>query len=376
MNTQIIRRIVLFALMPTTGLSLTSSAPAAPVKKPAVAKPAAKKSATDKPAVAKPVARTPRLVREVLGTEQLEGYEGALGETFTLGKSSPLNFTLRRAEYSVSRSNIGGYAHFAKGDEKLLVLHYTVQNPQQRPFNYSTSYLSFKAVDASDVTRNYVGDIAREGTGESLGITLHPGQKVDAYTTIKVAARGEVPKLIVAHAYEPKTPIIRYDLRGQAQKLIAPFADPADATGATALRLIPATAGTFYPVTDHFDARLDAVTYTTEPIKARAPGAGKRYCVATFMLLSKGPKQGRYGYSYFRADLKDADGEKVNYNTSMLKAARDEEAHGELEPGEEVRVRFYWVLPENVAARTVLLQYGYDRESRTYAFDVAAAPAR
>jgi hypothetical protein len=55
----------------------------------------------------------------------------------------------------------------------------------------------------------------------------------------------------------------------------------------------------------------------------------------------------------------------------MLKATRDERAGGDLQPGEEARVRFFFELPPNVDAKTILLQYGYDRESRTYAFDVS-----
>jgi hypothetical protein len=245
---------------------------AAPVKKPA----AAKKPTATKP-TAKPATKQRKLIREVLGTEQLQGYEGSFGETFTLGKQMPLNFTLRKAEYSVSRANIGGTAYFPKGDEKLLVLRYTVQNPQKQPFNYSTSYLTFKAVDANGVTRNYVGDIAREVTGEPLRLTLNPGQKVDGYTVIKVAAYGEVPKLIVGHGYETTTPIIRYDLRDRVAKLAAPFADPEDAKGATRRKMVPAKAGEFYPVIDDCDARLDSVAYTTDSLQGRTPKKGRPF---------------------------------------------------------------------------------------------------
>jgi hypothetical protein len=103
------------------------------------------------------------------------------------------------------------------------------------------------------------------------------------------------------------------------------------------------------------------------------PKEGYRYCFAKFTIKNRGPRPARYSYSYFRADLKDADGEKTEYNTSILKASRDEESSGELAPGEEARIRFYFAVPKSVDAKTVLVQYGYDRESRTYAF---AVPAR
>ncbi|HVF85081.1 MAG TPA: hypothetical protein VM821_03805, partial [Abditibacteriaceae bacterium] len=181
--------------------------------------------AAPKKAATKTLQAKPKLIREVLGTTQLSGYEGQLKQTFTLGKNSPFNFTLNRVEYSISRVNVGTYAHFPKGDEKMLVLHLTVQNPRPRVLNFSANYLAISAVDANGVTRNYIGDIARETTAESVNIALNPGQKIEAYTAIPVAAFGAVPKLIVRSAYETQAPIVRYDLRGVAQKLAAPYAD-------------------------------------------------------------------------------------------------------------------------------------------------------
>jgi hypothetical protein len=349
-------------MLPVLAASAQNVAHAAPAKKAAVAK--------------KTAAKQPVLIREVMGTEQLLGYEGALGQTFTLGKDMPLNFTLRKVESSAGRSNIGDYIAYPKGDEKLLIVRYTVQNPQNKPFNYSANYLTFRAVDANGVTRNHSGHIAREITGEALRLTLNPGQKVDAYTAIKVAAFGEVPKLIVAHYYETKAPIVRYDLRAKAVKLAAPFAGPEDAKGATARKMVPANAGAFYPVTEFFDVRLDSANYSTEPNMGHKVGAGKRFVNAVFTIRNKGPRATRYSAADFRADLKDADGEKVNYNSEMLKPSRDERASGELLPGEEARVRFFFELPQNVDAKTVLLQYGYDRESRTYAYDVSTVASK
>jgi hypothetical protein len=181
-----------------------------------------------------PAKKAPKLIREVLGTTQLQGYEGRVGETFTLGKNMPFNFTLRSAEYSVSRVNFGGTTYFPKGDEKMLVLRFTVQNPTSRVFNYTYSYIKFTAVDSTGVSREHVGDVAREVTNQTGTFPLNPGQKIDVYTTIRVAAFGAVPKLIVRPAYETEAPIVRYDLRNVAKKLPAPFSESKDP--ATALK--------------------------------------------------------------------------------------------------------------------------------------------
>ncbi|HEX9995546.1 MAG TPA: DUF4352 domain-containing protein [Abditibacterium sp.] len=352
----------LFILTPALLLLALGAVPAPEsATAPRKSKPAAK-------AVAK--AKTRKLIKEVMGTEQLTGWEGSLGEMFTLGTNPAFNFALKKAQYSAGRANIGISPYVAKADEKLLVLHFTIQNSQPRPMHFGSYYLSVKAVDSGGVTREYVRDIARENTGESISMTLNRGQKVDAYTVIPVAGWGEVPKLIVANAYTPKAPVVRYDLRGKVAKLAAPFAEPKD--GATALKLVPVKAGQFYPVTDRFDARLDSVTYSSDKLQNRAPSAGKRFVIATFTLQNKSLKDHQFSQSVFRADLKDADGEKTSYNNSILKGSRDEEAGSELAPGEEARVRFYWELPEKVEPKTILLQYGYDKEARTFAYDVAS----
>src|SRR5579871_6690364 len=67
----------------------------------------------------------------VQGTAQLAGENGKIGVTYTLGKSSPYNFTLLDARYSASRVVIGGDTAMPKADEKLLVVDFTVQNPQK-----------------------------------------------------------------------------------------------------------------------------------------------------------------------------------------------------------------------------------------------------
>jgi hypothetical protein len=353
------------SLLTLTGVALiTPLVLAAP--KPTTSKPSTKTPAKA-PAKA-PVKKPVKLIREVLGTEALTGYEGSLGETFTIGKEMPMNFTLKKAVYTVGRSNIGGYSQFPKGDEKLLILHFSIQNPRKTAFRISKSYINFKAVDSSGVTRTDVGDIARDVTGESMSYQLQPGQKVDGYTAIKVAAFGEVPKLIVQATYEPKAPIVRYDLRNKVGKLTEPYAEPTDPKGATARKIVPAKQGVFYPVTDLFDVKIDTISYSKEIGKRKADD-GKYYCIATATIQNRGPRTANYSQSYFRADLKDVDGEKTNYNTSMLKGSRDEESFGPLSEGETTRVRFYWLLPEGVEAQSVLLRYGYDNEARTFAIE-------
>lgn len=86
------------------------------------------------PAFAQTRSATPAApsTRVVQGTTQLAGDVGVIGKAFTIGKNeNAINFTLTSAEFSVSRVTVGEDVYTPKADEKLLVLRYTVHNPQK-----------------------------------------------------------------------------------------------------------------------------------------------------------------------------------------------------------------------------------------------------
>ncbi|MPY66411.1 hypothetical protein F8S09_06835 [Deinococcus sp. SDU3-2] len=301
--------------------------------------------------------------RAVQGTTQLDGVAAKFGETFTLGKQSPLNFTLLKAEYSVGRVVIGNTVYFPKAAEKLLILHYTVHNPQKAEVRYYWPEVRFTAVDAQDRNSPSVQAVARDGTGESLEVRLKPAQKINVMTVIRVPAAGVVPKLMV----QREAALLRYDLRGQVTPLARGIADPADTSGATPLTQVPTAPNTFSPL-ERFDVRLDEVKFTGEALGGKAPPTGQRYLSAVFTIRNMEPGGGRYLWSDFKPVLKDADGERMEYNQTMLKASRDEKAGGTLTAGEEARVRFFFALPANVNAQSLMLT---DGSGRAYVYDLS-----
>lgn len=304
--------------------------------------------------------------RVVQGTTQLEGVAAKMGQTFTLGKGSPLNFTLLRAEYSVGRVVIGRAVYFPKVGEKLLILHYSVHNPQKAEVRYYWPDLRFTAFDAQDRGFPYVQAVARDGTSESLEVRLKPAEKLNVMTVIRVPAAGVVPKLMVQRDGDGGE-VLRYALRGAVTPLATGIADPTDASGATPLAGVPTTPNTFSPL-ERFDVRLDAVRFTGEALGGKAPAAGQRYLSAVFTIRNMEPGGGRYLWSDFKSTLKDADGERVEYNQLMLKAGRDDKAGGTLGAGEEARVRFFFALPANVNAQSLSLT---DSSGRAYVYDLS-----
>ena len=346
---------------------------------PAMAQTPAKKAALKKPAAAAAKSAKPS-GPIVLGTTQMAGDFGQMGTTYTIGKFEPINFTLKSADYSVDPISIGMNTWVPKADEKLLVLHFTIHNPLPREQSYSWSSVRFTAVDAKDTNHDFIQCTMREGDGsEPLSIRLKPAQKLDVATAILVPAEGVVPKLIVQR--EEGAPVIRYDLHGKVTPLSALTADataPADAVGATARKEVAAADPGVYYRLGVFDARLDEVNYVNGPLLRRDRGAGKRYVTTIFTIKNRTNRPQRYVWSDFLPDLRDAEGEKAPYTQALLKATRDEVTYGDLAPGEEARIRFFFPLPGDVTGKTLRLAEGKQvdaRVARIFAFDLTHAPA-
>lgn len=338
-------------LLATTSLTVPASfVQAAPAQKP--------KPKTTKP---KPQPKP----GGVLGMVPMAGVEGKLGQTYTIGTNDPINFTLTSAEYTLERVNIDTSVYAPSAEEKLLVLRYTVHNPNKTERRYYWNTVGFTAVDAMNQNREFVQNAGSRETGEALNINLKPAQKVEAYTVINVPAKGVVPKLIV----KPEDGgVIRYDLRGVAKPLSAPFADPSDKTGATAPTEIPAQTGQYYPL-HNFDIKVLETGYT-DALGETVPEEGQRFFVATISMRNGTKDEKRFYWGTFKATLVDADGEEAQWSQTMLRATRNETADGTLKPGQEYKARVYFSLPKDAAAKTLTLA---EEESHPYAFDVSAA---
>jgi hypothetical protein len=318
----------------------------------------------------KPAAKPPTKTG-VKSATQMAGDNGQIGQNYMIGgKGDELVFTLTGAEYIVSRVQVGvdnPDQAIPKGDEKVLLLRYSVQNPQKSDIDFNRESFVITAVDAKDI--NHVASfVGRQGTNEPVGLQLKPAQKLDVFTAITVPATGPVPKLIIQRG--SGTPVLRYDLKGKVKPLAAPFADPKDASGATARPEVTGAIGTFYPI-QSFDARLDGTGYTTGPIEGQEVEEGKRFFTATITLKNPTISPLEYAAGALKAELILASGEKVEVSATLLRANRDEPASGTLKTGETVTVRLFAQIPTSDNPKTLRLQE--TEESRIYVFDVAGS---
>lgn len=297
------------------------------------------------------------------GTTQLKSNNNdpKFGETFTLGKTAPINITIDSAEYTVDQRHIGNEMYLTNADQKYLVVHYTLHNPNPNDYGLAWGTLEILGVDANDKNWRFVGAVGIEGTGENCNMSLKPGQKTHLYTLISVPAKGAIPKLMIQSRDKL---VLRYDLLEKdkngnyvnpVKPLPAPIADPADPTGATALAPVPSQIGEYYPLRD-FDAKVESMTFSDAPIQGRAPKRGHRYLVAIVMAKNGCVGNRDFAWSTIAPKVADQDNGDVRWNGTTLYASRDDNARGTVGPDQEIRVRYYFEVPVNLPLKSFSIQ--------------------
>ncbi|MHB8997097.1 MAG: DUF4352 domain-containing protein [Armatimonadota bacterium] len=301
------------------------------------------------------------------GTAQLAGDNGVLGQVYTIRKREPLYFSLKSAEYTLDQVRLGDQTVTPTADEKLLVLHFTVQNPLKTEQYVRWDSLRFTAVDAHNVNHEaeyHWGDPANEA---AISQDLKPAQTLPCYTVIKVPAKGEIPKLMVLPDADDDGPVLRYDLLAKVKALPAPMADPADETGATTIDPIPAQFGTACPIGE-FDVTVEKIASTTEQLGEATPPEGGKFVLVTALLKNESTQEQYLSWDIVAPVLATADGEELSY-TTMLGATSNREIGQELNPGKELRVRLVFEVPEGAVPATLSLK---QEESHTFQFALPA----
>ena len=332
---------------------------------PAVAAPA--KQHPPKP----PVHRVQHAQPGTLGTHQMAGGEGVFGETYTVsdgGRYGPMNFTLTSAEYTAERLPFSpDFAAIPKVGEKLLVLHYRVKNPNTSDFYFRPSLL-FQTVAADGLTRSDIEQSRRLTQKITVGDTLKPGQGYDDVVTCAVVpASGGTPKIILQYGrVGTADKVIRYTLgtsKNPVKAIPAPYADPADPTGGTALTEIPAKIGIPY-IAGVYDLTLLSAAYAPGPFGETTAEDGKQFLVVTVSVANK-----TWAQNYFKDTLSPvlltSDDEKTT-TCSLFKGKRNEPWEGQqIEAGETATVRLLFQITKDTTAKTLKLSEAVDNSGGT-----------
>lgn len=301
---------------------------------------------------------------ETAGTEQLKGGFGEIGHTYTLGKVYPWNLRLNSVEYSVGTMDMGDRVTFANADQKMMILRFTAHNAQKGEALLRFDTFKITVVDSKDqnfeCSAALVSDDAAKNVVEQ---ELKPAQKKDVYTVIAVPAEGEMVKLII-QGYEET--VIRYDLRGKAKPLPAPYADPKDPTGYTALATVPAQMGTAYP-TGYCSLSVDGVSYKSTNIGDHEVPEGGKFLVISCTAKNLNKSDVTFRFDTFNFKVKDGDGVPIDAPQNMIRATSDKDLEMALKAGEEMKFRTYIPLEKDVTATSFTVQEG---EYRAYEYKI------
>jgi len=196
---------------------------------------------------------------------------------------------------------------------------------------------------------------------------VKPAQKMDLYTAIVVPAEGVVPKLIVKSG---KGKVLRYDLRGMVLPLVAPFADPEDESGATALTTIAAEKDVWCPM-GLFDVKFEGVEFPSVDMDDDPPDEGEGFVVIKVRLRNGSADEERLYSDPFRVVLQTMEGEKVKWGGEMVHPSRDESVSADLEPGDEMGARVFVRAPAGV--RLSRCEFSEGEEGRVYVLGLGGA---
>ncbi len=300
-----------------------------------------------------------------LGNTELAGDNGVFGKVYSLRKDSPLYFSLKSAEYTTGQIVSNDRLFSPKADDKLLVLHFSVQNPQKGElFIRGDMALSMTVVDSMNVNHAPTAAWADEQNHQGISLRLKPMQKIDVYNIFTVPAKGSAPKLMVLPG-ENNGPILRYDLHDKVKPLAAPYADPADPTGATALTVVPQKLNVRCPF-DTWSASVDGFATVTEPVLDRKLEHGDTYLLVSMTVRNENTFRLPLRFDTFNGTLVSGDGEKLDSRGLILGSSY--RAVGQpVESGDEMHVRMVFIVPHGVTPKTFTLRQG---DSRLYTFAV------
>jgi hypothetical protein len=258
--------------------------------------------------------------------------------------------------------NVGDETIAPHADEKLLVVHYTIKNGATEERHFDNDNVKFFAVDSDNASHPYARRVGLEGSRREVGTSLDPNGSLNLYTVIVLPAEGEAKKLVLEPSYSGEGKgRATMDLSGKVTPLPAPFADPADATGATARPLVPAESGKFYPM-GFFDLRLDSV----------AIEAGRLTTI--FTIKNRSTLRQSFDHGTFLPVVHDTAGDKIDWDDNIYHATKTGPAGTDIEAGAEYRIRLRFSLAEGVMPKTLAFSEHFGgKKTRAYQFDVSTA---
>lgn len=306
---------------------------------------------------AKPAGQT----SPTLGTVQLPGDNGKLGTTYQLGDKG--------YELHISVDSVAVAPYFAaaedlivaKKGERLLLINYTVQNPQKgRDMRLDYGSFRFTAISPND--GNFTGNeyIYQTETLTRYSGDLKPAQKVKVTAILKIYPEGPVKKIMVQ-----KGPgaVLRYDLDGKLTKTTNSFA-PNGLDFVDEIKI---------PMSQKFDVggtevEVQEVAVHPGNVGRYSPN-GRAFYTVQLKLTNLQKKAQKYDWNTFTPSMTDENGESLIYFKDFVSVTTQSSISADVEPGESVRGWLVFVGPKGLVPNKLKLLH--NSTSRSAAVSIA-----
>ncbi len=302
----------------------------------------------------KPPAPKPAQTAPTLGTVQLPGDNGKVGVTYQLGaKGRELHFTLDSAtvgmNYSAPEDSLA-----AGENQRILILNFTVQNPQKEEMSLGATTFSFTAVSPDDENFKFSGYVLGLPKKGRISQSLKPAQKVKCAVAFPIYATGAVSKVMISNG--GATPILRYDLTGKLQKMESAFSK--DGIDLDQTTKFPALAKGETVDMGEFGVTYHGWEFTNEKIKGYAPSTGFKYLVIKTSYKNLVAKDSFLSFAYFDWTVSDGSGQKLSWNKDILFETSNDSVYQKLVFGEdEIKCRVYFQVPDTMTSFSAALTH-------------------
>jgi hypothetical protein len=302
------------------------------------------------------------------------------GQPYSLdGDGWSLNLTLDRVELNSGRYLMGGNSELPDADEKLVIVHYTLQNPNPSDVPVDGQTVSFAAFDSDKNGHSDLPEAQYEGTDNLVADVLKGKDSANFVKVIHVPAYGAVVALTVTPT-PAGVDTLRFDLAGHVSKLPAPYAYPKDATGMTAAEPIPARIGVAYPLGD-CDITLVKAEYTHEALLSYngvfPPEDGDHYALFTFDITCQHSTGMNFNTQNLNPTLTTTDGDSIDPAGAPLLKADDDGAPFDtnLSYGVTARFRIYFPVAKSDSLASLTIQATETSHRFSYDLSTMTAPA-
>ncbi|RYG48364.1 hypothetical protein EON79_04690 [bacterium] len=302
--------------------------------------------------------KKPQGQKPVLGQVQMAGDNGKMGTTYSLGdKGGELNFTLDTAEF-VLRAPMVDDTIVAKKGEKILLLTFTVANPQKADQKLNYTSLKFTAVAPDDKNSEFDGYFYHPDRKTRFDTSLKPAQKVKVTIPFPIHGIGPVNKLIVKRGGGK---VLRYDLREKVEPLAGPFAKD----GTNALEKADSEAKRVFAL-GKADVAVYAVETFDEGLGDYKPSGGQQIVGITVTVQNPGLQPFKMTWNTFRPTLLDENGEACEWTQDLLGMSSNRTVDQEIAPDGQIRARYVFRVAKGVKpAKLTLLDAGDSQRSMT-----------